>query len=214
MQSQLILNKMLASKIIAVIRKVDPSKIHELVSSLVEGGISTIEITMDSKESSRIILELRQSFEKKATIGAGTVLNKKQAEEAITAGSEFIFSPILDKETITYVKSKNIIMIPGVFTPTEMQKAFEWGTEIVKVFPANVLGPSFFKDVRGPLGHIAKIPTGGIHLGNVQDFLKAGAVAVGVGSSLVNQTLIEQQNWTRIQQLAEQFVHVANHVTE
>lgn len=214
MQSELILNKMLASKIIAVIRKVDPSKIHELVSSLVEGGISTIEITMDSKESSRIILELRQSFEKKATIGAGTVLNKKQAEEAITAGSEFIFSPILDKETITYVKSKNIIMIPGVFTPTEMQKAFEWGTEIVKVFPANVLGPSFFKDVRGPLGHIAKIPTGGIHLGNVQDFLKAGAVAVGVGSSLVNQTLIEQQNWTRIQQLAEQFVHVANHVTE
>lgn len=214
MQSELILNKMLASKIIAVIRKVDPSKIHELVSSLVEGGISTIEITMDSKESSRIILELRQSFEKKATIGAGTVLNKKQAEEAITAGSEFIFSPILDKETITYVKSKNIIMIPGVFTPTEMQKAFEWGTEIVKVFPANVLGPSFFKDVQGPLGHIAKIPTGGIHLGNVQDFLKAGAVAVGVGSSLVNQTLIEQQNWTRIQQLAEQFVHVANHVTE
>ncbi|MGP4059533.1 bifunctional 4-hydroxy-2-oxoglutarate aldolase/2-dehydro-3-deoxy-phosphogluconate aldolase [Halobacillus sp. H74] len=200
---------MLSSGIVAVIRKVDPAKVKPLVQAFIDGGVTGIEITMDSEDALRVITEVKEEFEEKAVIGAGTVMNKEQAEKAISAGADFIFAPILCKETVEYTKEQGVIMIPGVFTPTEMHLADQWGADMVKVFPANVLGPKFLKDVSGPLSHIQMMPTGGVNLNNLQSFMEAGAVAAGIGGSLVNKSLIERENWTELQELAEQYVEKA-----
>ncbi|GAA0486252.1 bifunctional 4-hydroxy-2-oxoglutarate aldolase/2-dehydro-3-deoxy-phosphogluconate aldolase [Salinibacillus aidingensis] len=206
MSNQASLNRLLTSGIVAVIRKVDPEKVPPLVQAFVDGGVSGIEITMDSDNSSAMIRELKQVHGNKILIGAGTVLNKEQAKEAIEAGSDFIFAPILDRETIEYTKNQGILMIPGVFTPTEIHQAYQWGADMVKVFPATVVGPQFFKDVKGPISQVPMMPTGGVNLDNLGAFIHAGAVAAGIGGSLVNKTLIEQGDWKALQNLAERYV--------
>ncbi|MFD2922213.1 bifunctional 4-hydroxy-2-oxoglutarate aldolase/2-dehydro-3-deoxy-phosphogluconate aldolase [Halobacillus naozhouensis] len=200
------LDQMLSSKIVAVIRKVEPEKVKPLVQALVKGGVTGIEVTMDSDDSLRLIEELKAEHGDQAVIGAGTVMNKNEAKNAIAAGADFIFAPILDQETIQFTKEQGVIMIPGVFTPTEIHQADLWGADMVKVFPASVVGPQFIKDARGPLGHISMMPTGGVNLGNIESFMKAGAVAVGVGGSLVNKSLIGQENWRELEKLAKEYV--------
>ncbi|UOQ94703.1 bifunctional 4-hydroxy-2-oxoglutarate aldolase/2-dehydro-3-deoxy-phosphogluconate aldolase [Halobacillus shinanisalinarum] len=200
------LDKLLSSGIVAVVRKVESDKVESLVQALVKGGVSGIEITMDSDDSANTIHELKQRHGNEAVIGAGTVFNKEQAKEAIAAGADFVFAPILDKETIEYTKDQGVIMIPGVFTPTEIYQAYHWGSDMVKVFPASVLGPQFFKDVNGPLDQIPKMPTGGVNLENIGSFIKAGAIGAGIGGSLVNKSLIEKENWPELQELAQKYV--------
>lgn len=200
------LEKLLSSGIVAVVRKVDPSKVNFLTKAFIEGGISGIEITIDSKDSLNKIYELKEEYGQEVIIGAGTVVNKNEAKEAIEAGADFIFSPILDRETIEYTKEQRTIMIPGVFSPTEIYQGYLWGADVVKVFPASVLGPKFIKDVNGPLGHIPKMPTGGIDLNNIEKFIKAGSVAAGVGGSLVNKSLIEAEQWEELSKLASEYV--------
>jgi 2-dehydro-3-deoxyphosphogluconate aldolase/(4S)-4-hydroxy-2-oxoglutarate aldolase len=204
------LEKLISSGIVAVVRKVEPDKVNSLVGSFVEGGISGIEITIDSEDAYNKISELKQAYSDKTLIGAGTVVNIDQARQAIESGADFVFSPILDKETIKYTKEQGKIMIPGVFTPTEIYQAYSWGADVVKVFPANVLGPKFFKDVNGPLGFIPKMPTGGVDLSNVGEFIKAGAVAAGIGGSLVNKKLITENKWDELQKLAKQYVEAVS----
>ncbi|WP_373893808.1 bifunctional 4-hydroxy-2-oxoglutarate aldolase/2-dehydro-3-deoxy-phosphogluconate aldolase [Virgibacillus sp. CBA3643] len=205
-----LLDKLVSSGVVAVIRRVDPGKVNYLANSLVKGGVSGLEITLDSKESIRKISELKDLYGERVIIGAGTVLNKHQAKESINAGADFIFAPTLDRSTIEYTKEKGKIMIPGVFTPTEMYEGYIWGADIVKVFPASVLGPQFIKDVKGPLNDIPVMPTGGINLDNIKDFLKAGAIAAGVGGSLVKNSLIERNEWVELEELAKSFVTKAN----
>ncbi|WP_085506131.1 bifunctional 4-hydroxy-2-oxoglutarate aldolase/2-dehydro-3-deoxy-phosphogluconate aldolase [Thalassobacillus devorans] len=206
MSKEALLERLVSSGIVAVVRKVDTEKVHHVVQAFVDGGVSSIEITMESEGAVRIIRELKERYGDTVLVGAGTVLNKDQAKEAIDAGSDFVFAPTLDKETIEYTRSQGVIMIPGVFTPTEIYQAYQWGANMVKVFPATVVGPQFFKDVNGPLGHIQKMPTGGINLENLGDFLRAGAVAAGVGGSLVNKTMIEQEDWQGLKELAKNYV--------
>lgn len=200
------LKKLLSSGIVAVVRKVDPTKVDSLVQSFVNGGISGIEVTVDSEDSYNKIYQLKQNYGDKAVIGAGTVVTSKQAKEAIEAGADFIFAPTLNQEVIDYTKAQGKIMIPGVFSPTEIYQGYIWGADVVKVFPASVLGPKFIKDVNGPLGYIPKMPTGGIDLSNIEEFIKAGSVAAGIGGSLVNKNLIEQENWEELQLLAQAYV--------
>lgn len=200
------LNKMISSRVVAVVRKVDSNRINELVRSLVTGGVTGIEITMDSENALEKINELKLEFNDQAAIGAGTVVNKKQAEEAINAGADFIFAPTLDRETIEYTKQKGKVMIPGAFTPTEIYQGYVWGADIIKVFPASVLGSEFIKDVKGPLSDIPLMPTGGISLDNIKDFIEAGCVAAGVGGSLVKKDLINEGDWEQLENLARSFV--------
>ncbi|WP_026584627.1 bifunctional 4-hydroxy-2-oxoglutarate aldolase/2-dehydro-3-deoxy-phosphogluconate aldolase [Bacillus sp. J33] len=207
--SDSMLSKLLSSGIIAVVRKVNPDRAVQLVDSFIKGGVSGIELTVDSESAYEKIGELKSLFSEAAVIGAGTVVNVQQAKAAIDAGADFIVSPILDRDIIEYVKQEGKIMMPGVFTPTEMKNAYTWGADVVKVFPASALGPGFFKDVNGPLGYIPKMPTGGINLNNVQDFIKAGAVAAGIGGSLVNTELIQQENWEALEKLARKYTEKA-----
>ncbi|PYZ95914.1 2-dehydro-3-deoxyphosphogluconate aldolase [Alteribacter lacisalsi] len=205
--SNVLLGRLLASGIVAVVRKVDPDKADALTGAFVRGGVTGIEVTVDSDDAYETIRRLKGKYSDEAVIGAGTVVNKEQAEKALEAGADFIFAPILDRETVEYTKEQGKIMIPGVFTPTEIHQAYVWGADIVKVFPASTLGPGFIKDVNAPLGDIPKMPTGGVNLDNVGEFIKAGSVAAGIGGSLVKKDLIAAGDWDGLENLARQFVN-------
>ena len=198
---------LLSSRIVAVVRKIAPDKMKPLIQALIDGGITGIEITMDSENATTMIRELKNIHKEKALIGAGTVLNIEQAKEAIDAGADFIVAPILDRETIEFTKSQGIIMVPGAFTPTEIYQAHKWGADMVKVFPASALGPNFIKDVRGPLSEISLMSTGGVSLQNIESLFEAGASAVGVGGSLLDKALIQNEDWDGIRDLSESYVN-------
>ena len=204
------LDQLLSSGIVAVVRKVDADSVVPVVDAFIKGGITGIEITVDSERAYEKIAELRRLYQEQAVIGAGTVVKTDQAKEAIEAGADFIFAPTLSEEVVKYTKEQGKIMIPGVFTPTEMYQAVSWGADVVKIFPASVLGPGFIKDVSAPLGGIRMMPTGGVNLENVGAFISAGAEAAGIGGSLVNKTLIKEENWDELTRIAKAYVEAVN----
>ncbi|WP_413376284.1 bifunctional 4-hydroxy-2-oxoglutarate aldolase/2-dehydro-3-deoxy-phosphogluconate aldolase [Alkalihalobacillus sp. 1P02AB] len=201
-----VLENLLDSGVCAVMRKLPVADVEAIATALVDGGVKGLEVTLDSEDALFIIKQLSEKFGDTAIVGAGTVLNAEQAEAAIEAGAKFIFAPILDKETIEVAKSHGVIAIPGVFTPTEAHHAMKWGADVVKVFPAECVGPSFIKSVSGPLSHVKMMPTGGVNLDTIDSFIKAGAVAVGAGGSLLNADLIAAKDWQGLRQLASEFV--------
>lgn len=192
------------SPIIAVVRHVPENKIIKVVEALFKGGIRNVEITFDeTSNTSRKIKAVVEEFGDKMFIGAGTVLTIKQAEQAIESGAKFIFAPNLNKKLINFVKDNNILMIPGVFTPTEIYRAHSLGCNIVKVFPANVLGANYIKELKGPMPFIDYIPTGGVNLNNICDFFNTGAIAVGVGSTLLDLHAIENEEYETITEISK-----------
>jgi 2-dehydro-3-deoxyphosphogluconate aldolase/(4S)-4-hydroxy-2-oxoglutarate aldolase len=200
------LQKLLQSGVIAVVRKVPLDSMEELAESLINGGVTALEITVDHPDSFTAIQILSQKVKGRALVGAGTVLDSESARLAIQQGAEFVFSPSLHPEVIRTTLRYGKISVPGVMTPTEMVQAMELGADMVKVFPATGLGVQFIKDVRGPFSHIPIIPTGGINLENVATFINAGVVAVGVGGNLVNAKAIAISDYSSITQTAKQYV--------
>ncbi|WP_226658865.1 bifunctional 4-hydroxy-2-oxoglutarate aldolase/2-dehydro-3-deoxy-phosphogluconate aldolase [Guptibacillus hwajinpoensis] len=194
-----------SSGVVAVIRRQRPEDVVPLAEALVKGGVTTLEITVDSEQSYHLIGEVKKRLGTTALVGAGTVLDAETAKTAIQAGADFIFSPIYSKSLIEMAKRYGVISMPGVLTPSEMVEAYQAGADIVKVFPASAFGPSYIKDLQGPLGHISMIPTGGVTVENIGTYIANGAVAAGVGGSLVKQTFIDSQDFASITTLAEQF---------
>lgn len=192
--------------VVAVVRKIDPTVVEQVADALVQGGVKVLEITVDSDNSFETIRKLKKKYGDTVLIGAGTVLDKETAKTAIDAQADFIFSPILDVETIQLTNRYGRISIPGVYTPTEIVQAYAAGADILKVFPATKLGPGYFKDVSGPMPHIPLMPTGGVNLDNMQSFIENGAVAVGIGSALFNQELIENKQFDEMANIAKQYV--------
>jgi 2-dehydro-3-deoxyphosphogluconate aldolase/(4S)-4-hydroxy-2-oxoglutarate aldolase len=176
------LAQILKYKIVAIIRGVEPANVLPIVQALYDGGIRVVEITLNSESAFELIGELSSGM-KEMLIGAGTVLDMPSARTAIMHGAQFIISPSVDVEIIKYVKQQKRISIPGAFTATEIVNAHQAGADIIKVFP--VPGPQYIIDLRGPLPYIPLMPTGRIDVDNIIEFQKAGAVAFGVGSSLV-----------------------------
>ena len=176
--------------IIAILRG-DFSVEHTLrmADALLEGHVSIMEITLNSPVALQALPKLRDHFASKMLIGAGTVRNKDQARQASDAGAQFLVSPNLDLETVSFTQSTGILHIPGVFTATEIQGAFAAGCRMLKLFPMDGLakGVTYLKSIRAPFEDIDFIPTGGISLENIADYAHAGAVAVGLGSRLVGK---------------------------
>ncbi|MGO4887462.1 bifunctional 4-hydroxy-2-oxoglutarate aldolase/2-dehydro-3-deoxy-phosphogluconate aldolase [Anaerobacillus sp. MEB173] len=172
--------------IVAVIRGAKPEHIVSIASALAEGGVKTLEITVETPKVLHLIEQVSNELGDEVIVGAGTVLDAETARACIMAGARFIFSPTVDVDTIKMTKRYGIVSIPGALTPTEILKAYESGGDIIKVFPASAFGPRYLKDVHGPLPHIPLMPTGGIDIDNVAEYIKMGAVAAGVGSTLVN----------------------------
>jgi 2-dehydro-3-deoxyphosphogluconate aldolase / (4S)-4-hydroxy-2-oxoglutarate aldolase len=180
------LQKILDHKLIAIIRGASPEETLKIVRSLYEGGIRVVEITLNSPKALTAIERVVDEFGGEMEIGAGTVLDPESARSALLAGAQFILSPTLKRDTISMTKRYGAVSIPAAFTPTEILEAYECGGDIIKVFPASVLGPAFIKDIHGPLPHIPLLPTGGVNLNNVKEYLAAGAAGLGIQSSLVD----------------------------
>jgi len=177
--------------IVAVIRLGSAAVLPRLVEALAAGGVRAIEVTMTVPGAIESIRHLASSAPDGLLLGAGTVLDPGTARRAIDAGARFVVAPVFRPAMIAACHAGGVPAIPGCYTPTEILDAWEAGADIVKVFPANGLGPSFLKDVRAPLPQVKLMPTGGVSIDNAGDWLRAGAVAVGVGSALVDPRLVD-----------------------
>ncbi|ALC82987.1 MULTISPECIES: bifunctional 4-hydroxy-2-oxoglutarate aldolase/2-dehydro-3-deoxy-phosphogluconate aldolase [Bacillus] len=172
--------------VVAVIRGTTLDTIIPIAEALKAGGVTALEITMETPKALDIIEKLSDELGPEILVGAGTVLDPETARAAILSGARFVFSPTVRKETIEMTKRYGIISVAGALTPTEILTAYEFGADLIKVFPAAAMGAEYFKSISGPLPQIPLMPTGGIDINNTGTFIKAGAAAVGVGSTLVN----------------------------
>jgi 2-dehydro-3-deoxyphosphogluconate aldolase / (4S)-4-hydroxy-2-oxoglutarate aldolase len=179
------LSLILEHRIVAILRGCDPEHVLPIAEALYAGGIRLLEITLNSPGAFEAIAVAAATLGDRMVIGAGTVLEAAQATSAIAAGAKFILSPSLDAAVIRRTIDLGAVSIPGAFTPTEILEAWRKGAHLVKVFPASI-GPAWFRDIRGPLPQIPLMATGGVSLSNLKEFDKAGAVAFGIGSSLVS----------------------------
>jgi 2-dehydro-3-deoxyphosphogluconate aldolase/(4S)-4-hydroxy-2-oxoglutarate aldolase len=181
--------------VVAVIRMKDPQRLRAVVDALIDGGLRAIEVTMTVPGAIDLIHGLAKTLPGDFLLGAGTVLDDETASRVIDAGARFVVSPVLRPHVIAVCHRHDIAALPGCFTPTEILTAWEAGADIVKVFPATALGPAFFTDIKGPLPHIKLMPTGGVTLTNAGDWIRAGAVAVGVGTALLDGAAIAAGNY-------------------
>jgi len=177
---------------VAVIRMDDAQQLMRTIEALRTGGITTIEITMTTPNALDAIAEAADAFadDDAVHIGVGSVLDGPTAQQAIRAGAQFVVSPILKTDVIETSHRYDVPAMPGAFTPTEIARAHELGADIVKVFPASLVGPAFFKAMKGPMPHVKLMPTGGVTLTNAGTWIEAGACAIGIGSALLDADAI------------------------
>ncbi|MCI0350862.1 MAG: bifunctional 4-hydroxy-2-oxoglutarate aldolase/2-dehydro-3-deoxy-phosphogluconate aldolase [Acidobacteriales bacterium] len=206
-----VLSKIREIGIIPVIRAENSAQALFAVAALHTGGIPIAEITMTVSDAIYGIRECCRDYGSKVLTGAGTVLNVEVARQCIDAGAQFLVTPGLDAETLRFAQQREVLVIPGTLTPSEIMAALNHGAEIVKVFPCgNVGGPAYLKALQGPFPDIRMIPTGGVNLSNAGDYMKAGAFALGVGSDLVEPAALKNSNAQRITDSARQFLEAVN----
>src|SRR5438105_14348287 len=175
------LRQVLDCGIVAVVRSPDSQQLVEVTRALADGGVTVVEITMSVPNALEVLRQVRQALGDRVLLGAGTVLDPETARAVLLAGAEYIVSPTVNLEVIRICRRYDKVVMPGAFTPTEVLAAWEAGADVVKVFPAEVLGPAFFRALRGPLPQVKLMPTGGVDLTTASEFLNAGAVCLGVG---------------------------------
>jgi 2-dehydro-3-deoxyphosphogluconate aldolase/(4S)-4-hydroxy-2-oxoglutarate aldolase len=193
-------------RIVAVIRLEDARKLRAVVDALAAGGVRVFEVTMTVPGAIGMIEMLSRGLGGDVLIGAGTVTDGGTARLAIDAGASFVVSPVFRREVIDACQNSGVAAMPGCFTPTEILDAWDAGADIVKVFPATSLGPAFIKDVRAPLPQLKLMPTGGVSIDNAVEWLRAGAVAVGVGSALIDGAAVKAGDFAAITRRAEKLV--------
>ncbi|KPK80759.1 MAG: hypothetical protein AMJ81_11385 [Phycisphaerae bacterium SM23_33] len=198
--------RLCAKGIIAVVRADSSEQLLDVARALLAGGVDCIEITMTTPDALRVIARCRQVFSDEALIGVGSVLNADLANAAIAVGAQYVVSPIFDPGIIEAAHGAGLPAVPGAFSPTEILAATNAGADLVKVFPATRLGPGFFRDLLAPMPHLKLTPTGGVNLDTAGDFIRAGAVTLGVGSALVDKKAIRSGDLGVIEKLAAQFV--------
>ena len=206
MGKEIILDQILKAKVVAVLRVKEADKLKKIIDAIYKGGITAAEITMTVPNAIQLIEKMSKELDKNIVLGVGSVLNKSVAEDAIKAGAKYVVSPVLKKEIIETAHKFDVPVMPGCFTPTEIQTAYEYGADIIKVFPADVVGMAFFKAVLAPLPHLKLMPTGGVSLTNAGEWLKAGACAVGVGSALLDKKAIKDENYSVLTQNAKTII--------
>jgi len=189
-------------KPIAVIRLTNLEQAIYISQALLAGGITTQEFALTNPKALEAISQVRRQLSGEVLVGAGTVLDAESALACTQAGAQFLVTPTFLPEVITAGHSQGIKVLCGAFTPTEILNAWEAGADLVKVFPAGQLGPSYIKDILGPLPDIPLVPTGGVNLSNCAAFLVAGAYTVGIGSSLVNNEITQKKDWASLTELA------------
>jgi 2-dehydro-3-deoxyphosphogluconate aldolase/(4S)-4-hydroxy-2-oxoglutarate aldolase len=205
MSRETTLNRILEGGIVAVVRSESSEPLVKVVRALAEGGVTAAEVTFTVPDAIEVIRQVRREVGDAVILGAGTVLDAETARAALLAGAEYIVAPTLNLDVIRLCRRYDKVVMPGAFSPTEVLTAWEAGADIVKVFPAEVGGPSYLKALRGPLPQIRLMPTGGVDLTTAEGFLVAGACCLGVGSALVDPKAISSNDFARIRDLAMQY---------
>ncbi len=205
-QKTSMLQEMIDGGVVAIVRVESARQAREVCGAIARGGIKPIEVTMTVPGAIDVIKEFKSAMKDEVLVGAGTVLDPETARAVILAGAEFIVTPTLNLRVIEMCRRYSKIVIAGAFTPTEILTAWEAGADIVKVFPATMGGPQYLKDIRGPLPQINLTPTGGVSLENTPDFIRAGAVAVAVGTSLVDKAALNEGRYDLITEKAKRFI--------
>lgn len=193
-------------KLIAIIRGARPEEMMRIVEALYEGGIRSVEVTINSPKALQVIEEIAEGMGDKMLVGAGTVLDPETARAALLAGAQFIVSPTFNPATIAMTKKYGALSVPGAMTPTEVLAAYTCGGDLIKVFPASTATPAFFREMSGPLPHIPLMPTGGVSLTNIAEYARAGAKAFGLGSSLTDTSkAVSDESLLALTQKAKDF---------
>ncbi len=203
-----LLCRVLDGGIVAVVRSPDSHRLVEACRALADGGVNTVEITMSVPDALEVLRQVRHALGDRVLLGAGTVLDPETARAVLLAGAEFIVAPTVNLDVIRLCRRYGKLAMPGAFTPTEILAAWEAGADVVKVFPAEVLGPAFFKALRGPLPQVRLMPTGGVDLTTAAEFLEAGACCLGIGGQLVEPKAVAAGDFARIRDLARQYVEI------
>ena len=198
---------MLEIGIVPIIRVNSAEAAIKSIEAVYEGGIRSAEITMTTPGALKALEKLADAFGDKMILGAGTVLDPETARATILAGAQFLVTPALKVATIEMARRYSVVICPGALTPTEILTAWEAGADFVKVFPcANVGGAKYIKAVKAPLPHVLMIPTGGVNLDTIGDFLQAGASAVAVGGELIDNETIKAGKYEVFTERAKQFL--------
>jgi 2-dehydro-3-deoxyphosphogluconate aldolase/(4S)-4-hydroxy-2-oxoglutarate aldolase len=188
-------NSIRKSGVVAVVRTREPDRVTAIAEALIEGGLTAIEITTTVPGAVDVLRTLSGALGNRVLLGAGTVLDAETARRVIDAGARFVLSPIFRPELLRLCHDNDVAVAPGCFSPTEIFDAWEAGADFVNVFPAATLGPAYFRNLRGPLPFLPIIPTGGVTLDNVADWINAGAVALGVHTALLDPQAISSGHY-------------------
>lgn len=210
MTKQTVLDQILETGVIAIMRANSSDQLLSAAEAILAGGVSAIEVTMTTPNAMDVIRQATTRFGKEVLFGVGSVLDSETARAAILAGAQFVVCPTLNLGTIQICNRYSVPVMPGAYTPTEILTAWEAGADVVKVFPASVGGPSFIKAIKGPLPHIQLAAVGGVNNETTADFFRAGVCVVGVGGELVNQKLLDSQDFATITERARKFRSLAD----
>lgn len=192
--------------LVGILRGFDVAASQQAVRAAVAGGLTTVEVTLNSPAAATQIEQLRAEFGDRVNVGAGTVCTVDDAHLAIQSGATFIVTPIVDGDVIQVCRDADVPAFVGAMTPSEVFQAWKLGAAIVKIFPADSLGPAHLRSLRGPLPQIPLMPTGGVTVESLKSFHDAGAIAFGIGSPLFSAQRIADQDWSWVQQQAQRFV--------
>lgn len=194
-----------ALPVVGIMRGFSDAQVEQIVNAAVRGGLKNLEITMNSPNAPDQIRRAVEMVEGRMNIGAGTVLNLELLERALQAGASFIVTPTVAEMVITGCVSEKIPVFPGAFSPTEIVTAWDLGATMVKIFPAETVGPGYIRALKAPLPHVKLLPTGGVDLKTLPDFIKAGADGFGVGSPLFNPDRVKSGDWAWIEEQCRTF---------
>jgi 2-dehydro-3-deoxyphosphogluconate aldolase/(4S)-4-hydroxy-2-oxoglutarate aldolase len=206
--------RILSGGVIGILRLSAPDDLLPAALAVREGGVTVIEFTLTTPGSLQALQPAREKLGRDVLLGVGTVLTAGTAKEAIQAGADFIVAPALNPEVVRVALEADLPVIPGAMTPTEIQHAWDLGARLIKVFPAGPLGPRYIKDLLAPLPHLRLVPTGGVTLENVAEFIRAGAAAVGVGGEMIPRDLLARRDFPEITRRARQFADAVRRARE
>jgi 2-dehydro-3-deoxyphosphogluconate aldolase/(4S)-4-hydroxy-2-oxoglutarate aldolase len=192
-----------------VIRASSAQQALTAIDAVAKGGISVIEVTMTVPGANKVIEDVRKSMGDDVLVGAGTILNAEAARQSLHAGAQFLVSPGFDESTVAFARSKDVLMIAGALTPTEVISAWNAGADFIKIFPCSAVGgASYIKALKGPLPQVPLIPTGGVNLKTAADFIKAGSEALGIGGELILASALNAGMPQAISDLARQYLAI------
>jgi 2-dehydro-3-deoxyphosphogluconate aldolase/(4S)-4-hydroxy-2-oxoglutarate aldolase len=205
MSREMMMQRVLDCGIVAVVRANDGSQLVEVCRALADGGIDVTEITFTVPDAIDVLKAVKRELGNRILLGAGTILDPETARAAILAGAEYLVSPTLNLEVIAMARRYGKLSMPGAFTPTEILTAYEAGADIVKIFPAEIVGPAYFKAIRGPLPQVRMMPTGGVDTTTAEKFLDAGACCLGMGSMLIDPKALAAGDMAKIRESAAKY---------